>query len=110
MKIAMHEGGGEAMSERFVIEGEWTDYHSGQQRIVHREVYPKAMRKLKAWVEKNPSILYTDGTSLLLSVRDCKPRERVQEIRAYSKLIKDCFYADVTSVAYLSQAARETTE
>lgn len=83
---------------RFIIEGEWTGYRSSQQKVVHRQVYPGGRKKLRAWAEKTHGILYTDGTKLLLTVRDCKPRERVQEIRGYTSLIEDCAHYDVDSV------------
>lgn len=87
------------MSTRFVIEGEWSGYTSAQQRVVHRKVYPSNRKKLRAWAEKTHGIRYTDGTMLYLHVRDAKPRERVQEINGYTRLIEDCFYLDVDSVA-----------
>jgi hypothetical protein len=83
---------------RFIIEGEWIGYRSSQDRIVHRQVYPGGRKKLRAWAEKTHAIRYTDGTSLLLTVRDCKPRERVKEIRGYTTLIEDCAHYDVNSV------------
>lgn len=83
---------------RFVIEGEWSGYTSAQQRVVHRQVYPAGRKRLRAWAERTHAIHYSDGTSLILSVRDCKPRERVKEVRGYSSLIEDCAYHDVSSV------------
>lgn len=91
---------------RFVIEGEWIGYRSSQDRVVHRQVYPGAFKKLRAWAEKTHCIRYTDGTTLVLTVRDCKPRERVKEIRGYTKLINDCAHYDVATVDAL-QAAEE---
>lgn len=89
------------MSKRFVIEGTWSGYRSGQQRIVHRQAYPSSRKQLREWAERVGGIAYTDGTFLWLSVRDCKPRERIQEIRGYSKLIEDCCFKNVSSVAAL---------
>ena len=79
--------------QRFVLEGEWTGYHSGQARVVHRTVerhdrFPSAIR-------------YTDGTCLLLTVRPAKPRERVSEIHGYDSLIRECVAKGVDSVAAL---------
>ena len=88
---------------RFVIEGEWSGYHSGQQQIVHRTVHKNSYKKLRAWVEKTHGIRYTDGTMLYLTVRDCKPRESVKEIRGYVSLINDCSFYDVDSVAALPE-------
>ena len=89
------------MSTRFIIEGEWSGYVSRQRRIVHRTVHSKAFKKLRAWIEKTHAIFYTDGTSLSLIVRDCKPRERISEIHGYDSLIKDCQFYDVNSVEEL---------
>ena len=71
---------------RFVIEGEWTGYTSAQRRVVHRKVYPSSYKRLREWAARTHGIRYTDGTMLLLSVRDCKPRERVKEIAGYNSL------------------------
>jgi hypothetical protein len=81
------------MRQRFVLEGEWTGYHSGQARIVHRtvETHDRFPR----------SILYTDGTCLLLTVRPAQPREKVKEIHGYDSLISDCVRKGVASVAAL---------
>jgi hypothetical protein len=89
---------------RFVIEGEWTGYRPSQQKIVHRKVYPASHKKLRAWAEKTHAIRYTDGTSLLISVRDCKPRERVTEINGYTDLIDGCARYDVRTVDDLCDA------
>ena len=83
---------------RFIIEGEWSGYKSSQQRIVHRQVYPHSRKKLREWASRAHHIRYSDGTMLSLSVRDCKPRERVQEICGYTELIESCFHHRVTSV------------
>ena len=92
------------MSEgRFIIEGEWSGYRSSQQRIVHRTVHKGSWKKLRAWAEQARAIRYTDGTSLWLTVRDCKPRERVQEIHGYDSLIRDCCYHNVSAVADIPQ-------
>lgn len=94
-------GKGGMMVGRFVIEGEWSGYRSSQQRVVHRTVHKGSWKKLRAWAEKTYAIRYTDGTALCLSVRDCKPRERVTEIHGYDSLIKECCYHNVDSVAAL---------
>lgn len=98
------------MSARFIIEGEWIGYRSSQDRVVHRTVHQGAYKKLRAWAEKTHAIYYSDGTRLILSVRDCKPRERVKEIRGYTKLINDCAHYDVNTVdalCALEQAAKD---
>ena len=95
------------MKPRFVIEGEWGGYHSGQQRIVHRTVHAGSYKRLRAWAEKTHAIYYTDGTALYLKVRDCKPRERVQQIHGYDSLINDCQHYDVDSVMALQSKRAE---
>lgn len=84
---------------RYVIEGEWSGYQSSQQRVVHRHVTKND--RLADWVRKTYGIQYTDGTTLALSVRLCKPRERVEETPAYLELIEKCFRKGVSSVAEL---------
>lgn len=92
---------------RFVIEGTWSGYTSAQTRVVHRAVHSVAFKRLRKWAESAGGIRFTDGTSLLISVRDCKPRERVQEIRGYSSLIDDCAHFDVRSVDAVSIARED---
>lgn len=92
------------MTKRFVIEGTWSGYTSAQRKVVHRTVHQPGYQKLRAWVEKNSAITFTDGTQLMLKVRDCEPRERVQEIRGYVSLIWDCHFYDTTSVNSLKDA------
>ena len=67
---------------RYILEGEWSGYRSSQRRVAHRVVtkHPKRYEKLK-------TIRYTDGTTLDLSIRPCKPREKVAEIHGYDSLI-----------------------
>jgi glutamate racemase len=89
---------------RFIIEGEWSGYRSGPQRIVHRTVHKAAFKRLREWAENTKAIYYTDGTCLRLSVRDCQPRERVQEIHGYDELILGCAHYGVASVDDLRKA------
>jgi hypothetical protein len=87
---------------RFVIEGEWLGYRTFQDQIVHRTVHTKARKKLREWCKQNPYIYYTDGTRLRLTVRDCKPRERVTGIiHGYDYLIEECFFKNETRVENL---------
>lgn len=86
---------------RFIIEGTWSGYRSSQQRVCHRTVHKGSEKNFRAWAEKTYSISYTDGTCLILSVRDCLPRERVKPINGYTQLIKDCYYSNVDSVSQL---------
>lgn len=73
---------------RYVLEGEWTGYVSSQRRVVHREVVtlPKRIDRLRTL----HSIRYTDGTCLILHLREALPREHVQEIQSYGSLIREC--------------------
>jgi len=82
--------------KRFVLEGEWSGYQSYQRRVCHRTVErnPKPFDKLH-------SIRFTDGTTLDLSIRPCKPRERVKQIHGYDSLIRKCISQGVSSVEEL---------
>ena len=88
---------------RFIIEGEWTGYRSSQRHVVHRTVHPGSMKHLREWAEKTHAIRYGDGTAIVLTVRDAKPRERVTEIHGYDSLIRDCAHYDLDSVEALIQ-------
>ena len=94
-------------SARFIIEGEWSGCRSGQQRVVHRTVHKGNRKRLRAWAEKTHGIQYTDGTMLYLTVRDCKPREKVKEIKGYVELISSCWVYDVSSVRALEEKKKE---
>ncbi|WP_369050483.1 hypothetical protein [Burkholderia gladioli] len=94
----------ERPATRFIIECTWTGYTSSQQKVVHRSVHPIAEKKLRAWAENTYCIRYTDGTALVLEVRDCKPRERVDVRAGYMKLIRDCAHYGVSSVEALMEA------
>ena len=89
------------MSARFIIEGTWSGYIASQRRVVHRTVHSAIFKILRAWAENTHAIHYQDGTALCISVRDCKPRERVREIHGYDSLIYDCYFHKVDSVAAL---------
>lgn len=98
------------MNSRWILEGEWSGYTSAQRRIVHRTVYAPSLRKFREWAEKTHALYFTDGTALYLTVRDCKPRERVQEIRGYDRLIGDCQAFGVVRVADLPELRRQKAE
>lgn len=82
------------MTQRYVLEGEWSGYRSSQQRVVHRAVtkHPKRYEHLR-------EIVYTDGTKLWVSMRPCLPREKVQEIKGYTSLIDQAARKGVRSVS-----------
>jgi len=67
--------------KRYVLEGEWSGYKSSQRRVVHREVVSKPVDL--------SCIRYSDGTTVEISVREAKPRERITPILAYRSLIRD---------------------
>lgn len=69
---------------RYVIEGTWSGYRPGQQRVVHREAITDRDRFCSL-----SSIIFSDGTTLNITIRECKHRERVKPILAYSTLIRD---------------------
>lgn len=92
---------------RFIIEGTWSGYSSHQMRVVHRTVHPASSKKLRAWADKTHAISYTDGTKLILRVRDCTPRERVEQIKGYASLIDNCAHHDVSSVQALIDIEQE---
>lgn len=92
---------------RFIIEGVWRGYRQSQDRIVHRTVHKANEKRLRAWVEKTHCIGYSDGTALILSVRDCKPREQVTQNNSYIGLIRDCAFHNVSSVDALYRVLAE---
>lgn len=87
----------------WMIEGRWTgpvnpagDY----TRDAHREY--TYSRKFAEQVRNLGSILFTDGTRLLLSVGQRTQRsKRPPEIPGYGSLIRDCIRLGVKSVAEL---------
>ena len=85
---------------RYVLEGEWSGYHSGQRHVVHRTVItPEKAEQIR---EQNLfAIYYTDGTSLDLSVREAGSHERVTENHGYDSLIEKCIRYKCNSVAKL---------
>lgn len=71
--------------KRFVVEGEWSGYYSRQRRVVHRTVHTD----FRVGYENLHSHAFGDGTCLLISVRNAKPRERVEQIHGYDALLRD---------------------
>lgn len=70
---------------RFVLEGTWTGYTSAQSRVCHSEVIAaKRAERLR----KLHKIVYTDGTSLLINVREAEYREKVVTNHQYNDLIR----------------------
>jgi len=87
-------------AKRWVLEGEWSGYRSGQRHVVHRAVVPEWKAK-QITKQGLTNIGYMDGTSLWLTLRPAKPREKVKEIHGYDSLIDDCLHHSVSSVADL---------
>ena len=80
----------------FTIEGTWTGYTGARRRVVHRE-HTRSVKRAEE-IRQLGAILYTDGTQLLLDVREGKSGEA---IAAYGSLINDCLRHGVSSVAAL---------
>ena len=83
---------------RYIIEGTWRGYRSSQDHVCHREVYKSSRKGGGPFLETLKelySIPFSDGTALIVSVREAKPREKVQEKRGYTKFIRDAVYAEM---------------
>jgi hypothetical protein len=91
---------------RYVLEGTWTGYVSRQSRVVHREVISEKRADVLRGIHK---IVYTDGTALLLNVREAKPRERVEVNDSYGSLIRDAEKAG-KSVVYVADLYAKPAE
>ena len=70
---------------RFIVEAEWSGYTSAQRRVVHRTVETL----FRAGWNNLHYHSFSDGTGLSISVRDAKPRERVQQIHGYDSLLRE---------------------
>ena len=84
--------------KRYVIECIWSGYNSGQSRPCHRTVtiIPKAWDGLH-------TISFTDGTTMDVSIRECKPREKVKELKGYVELLnKFAWNKELCSKGYVS--------
>lgn len=86
---------------RMVLEGTWSGYRSSQEHVVHRTIASK--RVVETVQNGLTSTAYSDGTSLYLSLREAKPRERIREIHGYDRLIDDCISYNVSSVDQLCE-------
>ena len=69
---------------RYVLEATWRGYRSNQDRPCHREVItkPEAYEGLAL-------INFTDGTLMRVSIRPCKPREKVLLIHGYDTIFRN---------------------
>lgn len=71
--------------KRFIVEAVWSGYAGSQRRVVHRTVETL----FRAGYENVRWHQFSDGTGMSISVRDAKPRERVEQITGYSALLRD---------------------
>ena len=78
---------------RYVLEGTWSGYTSKHSKVCHRTVVfdPNYCNKIT-------SIRFTDGTTLDLTLRKCKPREKVVELEGYTSLIDKCTLRGIDSI------------
>ena len=68
-----------------MVEAEWSGYHSGQQHVCHRTVETL----FRAGYEAIHYHHFSDGTGMTVSVRDAKPRERIERKNGYGSLLRD---------------------
>jgi hypothetical protein len=102
--------GGHPM-KRYVIEGTWSGYHSGQRRVAHREVIAESRAKKFVLT----CIRYTDGTTLDITLRPAEYREKVKEISGYRSLIRDAemlgkSYVTVDELCEIERQAKAAAE
>ena len=71
---------------RFILEGIWTGYTSAQSRVCHREIINAERAERLRCLHK---IVYTDGTALLIRIREAEYREKVIVRHQYNGLIRD---------------------
>lgn len=74
----------ETSRSRYIVECVWSGYRPNQSKPCHRRVMPKARALRFAAIS---SVQFTDGTSMSVSVRPAKPREKVKEINGYTSLL-----------------------
>jgi len=86
---------------RWVLEGVWSGYRSSQTRIVHCET--TRSKKTAGWFKTIHTIGYTDGTTLNLTVREAKPREKIKENPGYRSLIRDCLWEGLKGYCTVDQ-------
>ena len=66
---------------RYIVEGTWSGYHASQRHVCHRTVTrsPDLYKNIH-------TVIFTDNTYMSISLRKCKPREKVNEIHGYDQL------------------------
>lgn len=76
-------------STRFVLEGTWGGYRSSQSRVCHLTFIKPYQAKQ---FEKITGIRFSDGTSMGITVRPAKPREKLREIHGYDSILERAYY------------------
>lgn len=75
--------------KRYVLEANWHGYRSSQDHAVHREVIsPKKAEMMRDLV----GVRFTDGTTMYVTVREAKYREKVSPIIGYREVLDSCYY------------------
>ena len=81
---------------RHVLEMTWSGYTSSQSHCVHREIVnPKRFAGLTR-------IVFTDGTCNVVSIRECRPREKIVPIRGYGSLLDQIARLKLTGVVRIA--------
>lgn len=88
----------------FMIEGEWSGYRSEQRRLSHRH-YVSSKKEADRISAIGYSIQFTDGTELILTVREVRRRKEPEKLQ-YRELIDDCVRYGVNSVYALIAAKK----
>lgn len=84
----------------WMIEGEWSGYTSSQRRVVHRH-YTTNRKEVESIKAIGYGITYTDGTMLILTVKEHTGRKVLPVKDSYRDLIDKCRWAGVSSVQAL---------
>jgi hypothetical protein len=71
---------------RYILEGTWTGYVSRQSRVCHREVITAKRAAILKGLHK---IVFTDGTALIIDIREAGYREKIVTNNQYGELIRD---------------------
>ena len=93
---------------RWILEGTWSGYRSGQERVCHRRIL-KSKRSVEFW-EPIHAVVFTDGTTMTMTIRECKPREKVTEIHGYDSLLMKFKCRGMTGYCHVSQLAETRGE
>ncbi len=90
--------------KRYVVECIWRGYR-GQLVPCHRRVI-RYKRQVQA-LSKIHSVGFSDNTTMSVTVRPAKPREKVKEIRGYDELLADCVRLGLTGFVHVDQLQEE---